>query len=90
MRAELSKLAQLVIAYYEKFGRYVPESGLRLLDAGDLAAILRDSLATSVSLSETGWGWPSPMECGLRGCILRVENPERATPTKGPDVEWLQ
>jgi hypothetical protein len=96
MRAEPSKLAQLVIAYYEKFGRHVPTSALRYLDAGELAAHLQDSLApqeflhlrihrragldariNSVPLSETGWGWPS-MEYGLRGCILRVENPKRA------------
>ena len=77
MRVEPSKLAQLVIAYHEKFGRYVPAPALRLLDAGDLAAILQDSLATGVPLSETGWGWASPMEFSPRGCCLPYENPER-------------
>ena len=91
MRAELSKLAQLVMAYHEKFGRHVPAPALRLLNAGDLAAILQDSLATGVALSETGWGRTSPIEFSPRGCIVivRDENPERATPTKGPDGEWL-
>ena len=92
MRVEPSKLAQLVIAYHEKFGRHVPALALRLLNAGDLAAILQDSLATGVPLSETGWGRASPIEFRPRGCIVIVhdENPERATPTKGPDGEWLQ
>ena len=51
MRAEPSMLAQLVIAYHEKFGRHVPESALRLLAAGDLAAMLQDALATNVPLA---------------------------------------
>ena len=82
MRVEPSKLAQLVIAYQEKFGRHVPAPALRRLDAGDLARI-RDSLATGVPLSETEWGRASPMEFSPRGCIM-----DRATPTKGPDGEW--
>jgi hypothetical protein len=91
MRAEPSKLALLVIAYYEKFGRHVPKSALRLLDAGDLAAILRDSLATGVSLSETKWGRVAPLEFSPRGCCnIRDESPESAAPTKGPDGGWLQ
>jgi len=92
MRVEPSKLAQLVIAYQEKFGRHVPAPALRLLNAGDLAAILQDSLATGVPLSETGWGRVLPIEFSPCGCIVIVddENPERATPTKGPDGEWLQ
>ena len=90
MRVEPSKLSQLVIAYYEKFGRYVPAPALRLLDAGHLAPILQDSLATNVPLAETGWGPVSPIEFSPRGCIVRDENPRPATPTKGPDGEWLQ
>jgi hypothetical protein len=90
MRVEPSKLAQLVIAYQEKFGRHVPESALRLLDAGDLAALLQESLATNSPLMETGWGTPSPFEFSPRGCIVREERPDSATPTKGPDGEWLQ
>ena len=90
MRAEPSKLARLVIAYYQKFGKHVPESALRLLDAGALAAHLQDSLANGVPLSETGWGTPSPFEFSPRGCIVLEERPESATPTKGPDGEWLQ
>ena len=89
MRAELSKLAQLVIAYHEKFGRHVPESALRLLTAGDLAAILQDSLATGVPISQTEWDLASPIEFSPRGCIVR-EGPEHAPPKKGPDGEWLQ
>ena len=40
MGAEPSLLAQLVIAYNEKFGRHVPESALRLLAAGEFAPML--------------------------------------------------
>jgi hypothetical protein len=83
MRVEPSKLAPLVIAYHEKFGRYVPAQALRLLDAGDLVPIVQDSLATGVPLSETGWA--SPIEFSPRGCIMD----ERATPTKLPSGEWL-
>ena len=32
MKPEPSRLAPLVTAYYEKFGRYVPESALRHLE----------------------------------------------------------
>ena len=88
MRTEPSRLAQLVIAYQEKFGRHVPESALRFLKAGDLAAMLQFSLATGVSLPETGWG-REPMEFSPRGCIVRSESSESAVPRKGPDGEWL-
>ena len=91
MRAEPSKLAQLVIAYHEKFGRHVPESAQRLLAAGDLAAILQLSLATNVPLPEAGWDPDSSFEFSPHGgCIIRDENPEPVKPTKGPDGEWLQ
>jgi hypothetical protein len=86
MPSKPSKLAHLVIAYHEKFGRYVPAPALRLLDAGDLAPILQHSLATGVPLSETGWGSTSPMEFSPRGCCIMDE---RATPTKLPSGEWL-
>ena len=89
MRAEPSLLAQLVIIYHEKFGRHVPESALRLLTAGDLAAMLRDALATNVPLAETGWGPDSAFEFSPRGCIVR-RGPDRVPPKKGPDDEWLQ
>lgn len=86
-----SKLAQLVIAYRERFGRHVPEAALRL-PAGDLAAVLQNSLVTDVPLSEEGWGRAvptgfSPREFRSGGCILRDEE---SAPTKGPDGEWLQ
>lgn len=85
MRVKPSKLAQLVIAYHEKFGRYVPVAALRLLNAGDLAAILQDSLATNTPLAETDWYRASPMGFFFspRGCCVVDE------PTKGPDGEWL-
>jgi hypothetical protein len=82
MRVELSKLAQLVIAYHEKFGRYVPARVLRLLDA---APIIQDSLATGVPLSETGLDWAS-IEYSARGCCIVDERP---TPTTGPNGELL-
>ena len=84
MRFKSSTLVQLVIAYHEKFGRYVPAPALRLLDAGNLSPNLQDSLATGVPLSETGWSWASPMEFSPRGCII-----DRATPMKRPSGEWL-
>ena len=88
MRVEPSKLARLVIAYHEKFGRHVPAQALRLLNVGDLAPILQDSLATGVPLSETGWEWTSLMEFSPRGCCLLDENPESAMPTKLPSGKW--
>ena len=89
MRAEPSLLAQLVIGYHETFGRHVPESALRLLTARDLAAMLRDALATNVPLAETGCGSESPFEFSPRGCILREER-DCAPPKKAPDDERLQ
>lgn len=70
MKPESSKLAWLVIEYHEKFGRHVPSQALRLLNAGDLAPILQDSLANGVLLSETGWGFEGPIEFGVQGCIM--------------------
>jgi len=83
MRVEPSKLARLVVAYYEKFGRHVPESALRILDAGDLASMLQDSLATCTPLSETGWD--TDPEIGFRpgGCCIQW------APGRTPDGEWL-
>jgi len=90
MRAEPSKLAQLVIAYYRKFGRHVPESALRRLGAGELAGHLQHSLANGVPLPETGWGWDSAMSISPRGCVIVCdEGGERAAPPNGPDGEWL-
>jgi hypothetical protein len=90
MRAEPSLLAQLVISYHEKFGRHVPESALRLLTAGNLAAMLQDALATNVQLAESGWGPDSPFEFSPRGCCIILEEPEHSAPTMGPDGELLQ
>jgi hypothetical protein len=81
MRVEPSKLAQLVIAYQERFGGHVPARVLRLLDAGDLVPILLDALATNKPLAETG---RAPMEFSSRGCIT-----DRETPTKLPSGKWL-
>ena len=89
MRVEPSKLAQLVIGYYEKFGRHVPELALRHLDAGDLAARLQDSLANGVPLSESGWGRAPSMQYSPRGCTSIFQIPE-ATWRKRPNGEWLQ
>ena len=92
MRAEPSKLARLVIAYHEQFGRHVPLLALRLRDAEELAAILQDSLVINLPLAETGWSRASPIEFGpyrRGGCCIMDENPERATPTKLPTGEWL-
>ena len=86
MKREPSILAGLVIAYHERFGRHVPETALRLLDAGDLAAALQNSVASGVALPETGWGLQSEFHC----CVLRFENPERAAPKKRPGGRWIK
>ena len=85
MKPERSKLARLAIAYYVKFERHVPAPALRLLNAGDLAAILQDSLATGVPISEGEFGWFKPPEYRLGGCILRDETPNEASHTNEPD-----
>ena len=90
MKSEPSKLARLVIAYQEKFGRHVPEPALRRVDAGVLAAKLEDSLASGVPISELELVCSLPVEFRLGGCILRDETLERSTPKKGPHGEWLQ
>jgi hypothetical protein len=87
MKPEPSALARLVIAYHEKFGRHVPESVLRRADPGDLAAMLKASLATGVPIAEAELGY---VEFNPRGCVIRNDNPDRSTPKKGPDGEWLQ
>jgi hypothetical protein len=90
MNPEPSALARLVIAYHEMFGSHAPESVLRRADPGDLAAMLEASLATGVPIAEAELGYASPVEFNPRGCVLRSDNPDRATPKKGPDGEWLQ
>ena len=87
MKPESSKLARLVVAYYEEFGHHVPEAASRQVDSEELAARIQESLANRVPISEAGWGWGSEMEFGPRGCIRREE---RTTLTKGFDGEWLQ
>jgi hypothetical protein len=91
MRVEPSKLARLVVAYHEKFGRHVPASALRVLDAGDLVPILQDALATGAPLPETGWDSAPPIGFSPpRGCCIVCEESEQQTPGKEPDDEWLQ
>ena len=89
MKPEPSKLARLVVAYYEKFGHHVPEAALRQVDARDLAAMLEKSLAAGVPIAETKSGSVWPWEFSPRGCI-RDGGEEHVTPTKGPDGERLQ
>ena len=83
MRAEPSKVARLVIAYFEKFGSHVPEPTLRRVDAGHLADLIQGSLASGVPLPETEWVY-SPRQ--FRCCIVRFE--KRAAPERGPDGKW--
>jgi hypothetical protein len=84
MRSEPSKLARLVILYFEKFGRYLPESVLRRFHAGELVPILQAALANGVPLSDAEWDLPS-LEFGPGGCIMR----EPGMPKKRSDGEWL-
>ncbi len=74
MKPEPSKLAPLVIAYYEKFGDHVPGVALRQFDAGDLAVLIRGSLATGVPISEAEWCYDAPLEYAPGGCIIREED----------------
>ena len=90
MRAEPSELARLVVAYRERFGRHVPEPALRRVDAGLLAALIQDSLATGVPISEGEFGWFKPPEYSPGGCILRDDGGERATPKRGPNGRWIK
>lgn len=90
MKFEPSKLARLVIAHHKKFGRHAPEPALRRVDAELLAALIQDSLTTGVPISEGEFGWFSPREYPRGGCILRYENPDRATPKRGPDGKWIK
>jgi len=71
MKREPSILAGLVITYHERFARHVPEPALRQVDAGYLAALIQDSLATGVPISEGEFGWVRPPEYSPGGCILR-------------------
>ena len=54
MKPEPSKLARLVVAYYEKFGHYVPEAALRKVDAGELA-VLHSGVARGFCADLGGW-----------------------------------
>ena len=74
MKPEPSTLARLVIAYHERFGRHVPEPALRRVDAGTLASLIQDALATGVPIAEAEGCYDSPFEFPLGGCILREEN----------------
>ena len=78
-----ARLARLVIAYHEKFGKHVPLEPMRTLRAADLVSLIQDSIAINIPMAETGW--TLPMEFSPRGCCIM----DRATPSKGPDGEWL-
>ena len=90
MNPEPSTLARLVITYRQRFGRHVPEPALRRVDAGLLAALIQDSLATGMPIPEGEFGWVRPPEYRRGGCILRDEVSEDAMPMKGPDGEQPQ
>ena len=74
MKPEPSKLAPLLIAYYEKFGNHVPEVVLRQVHAEDLAVLVQDALAAGVPISEAEWCDDSPFELPPSGCIIREES----------------
>ena len=74
MKPESSKLARLVVAYYQRFGDHVPEVALRQVDAGDLAALIQDALATGVPISDAERYCDSPLDYPPGGCILHEEN----------------
>src|ERR1700674_4529279 len=69
--------------YQANFGTQVPLEAMRILRAADLVSLIQDSIAINIPMAETGWTLPmefSPGSC----CIM-----DRATPSKGPDGEWL-
>ena len=89
MKVEPSKLSQLVIAYHARFGRHVPEPTLRRVDAGALGGPYFKTRSPAVFRSRRLTGAGSCRESYRRGgCIVRFENPERATPKRGPDGRW--
>jgi hypothetical protein len=69
--------------YQANFGTQVPLEAMRILRAADLVSLIQDSIAINIPMAETGW--TLPMEFSLRGCCIM----DRATPSKGPDGEWL-
>ena len=77
------KSAQLVVAYEAHFGTHVPLEAMRILRAADLVSLIQDSIAINIPIAETGW--TLPMEFSPRDCCIT----DRATPSKGPDGEWL-
>jgi len=89
MRTELSRLARLVITYYVKFGRHVPEMALRTRDAEVLASIIEFSLATGMPMAETGWEREISSTYSRYGCCIDIEESEQATCAYGPRGEWL-
>ena len=65
----------------------MPESALRLLAAGEVAAILQGSLATDVPLAETdGVGLANEFSPRAASFVTRVQTAQRR---RGPDGEWL-
>jgi hypothetical protein len=76
-----SKLAQLVIAYEQRFGGQVPARVLLLPDA---APVIQGALDTGVALAETDWDRTPPFQFSLRGCIVG-----RGAPKKLPNGDWL-
>jgi hypothetical protein len=85
MKFEPSKLAQRVVAYQAHFGKQVPTEALRILQPGDLVALIQKAIDTNTPLAETDWYRASPMGFFFspRGCCIVDEQ------TKGPDGEWL-
>jgi hypothetical protein len=69
--------------YQANFGTQVPVEAMRILRAADLVSLIQDSIAINIPMAETGW--TLPMEFSPRGCCIM----DRATPSKGPDGEWL-
>ena len=69
--------------YQANFGTQVPVEAMRILRAADLVSLIQDSIAINISMAETGC--TLPMEFSPRGCCIM----DRATPSKGPDGEWL-
>ena len=89
MKYEPSKLAGLVTAYHERFGRHAPEPALRRVEARLLADLIQDSLTSGVPISEGEFGWFSPRQYPKGGCMLG-HDPYRATPKRGPGGRWIK
>jgi hypothetical protein len=84
VKSEASKLAQLVVAYFNTFGRHVPEGAMQTLDSAKLASMLEDCITSRVPIPDSDSESESPSIFPPGGCCIVIPDPR-----KGPDGGWL-